>query len=507
MIGRAAIASEKKHSRKFFDYLLAAILGTGILASLVYLTFDNCYQKLAHRSETSTNQVRDNSRSIFDALQTVAHGMQVFYHSSIEVDADQFRLISEKFFAVYSHIRATLWAPRVDKGELSGLSEQAEKEWHLFGFTVKEFDSNGNLRTLSQRPVFFPTVYREPRKGENLRLIGWDLNSPNLLARAVKKAVRTGKPVVSVPQTIGEGFQELSYILVATYKGKQVPRTSKLREIAVTGILGFAIDTEAMLGSVYSEQINAVDFFLQGDNAKSQLLMSVGRQEKSLPWHAFRFKTTRDLQIGVNNISLAVEQYLLLDENDWMMLTGASSLGLTLVVGLLLLVNRSRVIQKYADEINDINVGLEIQVEKRTKELQKKTAEVKAILDSLNQGIFAILENVRIGPQYSRHLEKMLQSNDIAYKDAVDLIFEPLIHSRERLSDIKCLLDSMIGGDYFNFKFNQHLLPREICSNKENVDRIYELDYTPITDEYGSLDKIIVAMRDVTTMRRLHAGT
>jgi len=156
------------------------------------------------------------------------------------------------------------------------------------------------------------------------------------------------------------------------------------------------------------------------------------------------------------------------------------------------------------EELETLNKSLEDKVTERTQELAQKTVDIENMLQNMQQGIFTIMAQQVIHHEYSRYLEEILQTTDIAGRKVMDLLFQDTELGEDALDRIYVALENTIGRNALNFTLNSHLLVREF--NKTLPDgsrRILEVDWNGITDNTKNVTRIMVTLRDVTEIRRL----
>jgi hypothetical protein len=148
--------------------------------------------------------------------------------------------------------------------------------------------------------------------------------------------------------------------------------------------------------------------------------------------------------------------------------------------------------------------------ERHIRDLDRKVAErtrdLQSILNNLQQGIFAIrLEQGRcvMDPDYSPFLHSILGAFDSGHVNPVDLLFHGSLLGNDDRSRIHSSLISMMDGDRIAFDMNSASLPREIERRGDESAKILEIDWDPMVDHEGRIQKILVAVRDVTEFRTL----
>lgn len=156
--------------------------------------------------------------------------------------------------------------------------------------------------------------------------------------------------------------------------------------------------------------------------------------------------------------------------------------------------------------IEEQNRTLEQKVEERTAQLRTKTNDINNMMQNMHQGIFTILPGGKIHPEYSAYLESIVETNEIANIPVMELMFSNTALGGNALSQISAALDAILNEDEMMFDFNRHCLVKEFTKTMpDGRTKIMELDWDPIIDENGNVDKLMATLRDVTALRGLQA--
>jgi predicted ATPase/HPt (histidine-containing phosphotransfer) domain-containing protein len=148
--------------------------------------------------------------------------------------------------------------------------------------------------------------------------------------------------------------------------------------------------------------------------------------------------------------------------------------------------------------------SLEERVDRRTRELAEKNREVAAMLHSIQQGVFTIDEALTIQPQYSGHLAALLGTKDIAGRDCLPLLFGNSNIGADGQRAMRSALEFSFGVAPFIAEVNApHLVRRFQRVGPDGDRRDFEADWTYIADDEGLVHKVLVAVRDVTALKRL----
>jgi GAF domain-containing protein/HPt (histidine-containing phosphotransfer) domain-containing protein len=147
---------------------------------------------------------------------------------------------------------------------------------------------------------------------------------------------------------------------------------------------------------------------------------------------------------------------------------------------------------------------LEDKVAERTRELVDRNRDIAAMLNSMQQGIFTVGENMTIQPQYSAHLEHLLGRTDIAGSDCLHVVFEGSNVGADALEAMRSALMFTLGESSVFAEVNSSHLVREFARVNEHGEvRHFEVDWNPIIDEADIVQRVLVALRDVTVVKHL----
>jgi signal transduction histidine kinase/PAS domain-containing protein len=159
---------------------------------------------------------------------------------------------------------------------------------------------------------------------------------------------------------------------------------------------------------------------------------------------------------------------------------------------------------KMMSVIAEQNATLERRVAERTAQLRQKTQDIQAMLQNMPQGVLTVLPGGAIHPEYSAYLETIFETKEIANKGLMSLVFDGTNLGADVLSQVDAGVFACIGEDEMNFEFNSHVLATEFDKTMPSgAVKSLELSWSPICDANGTIDKLMVCVRDVTEFKRL----
>jgi HPt (histidine-containing phosphotransfer) domain-containing protein/PAS domain-containing protein len=149
-----------------------------------------------------------------------------------------------------------------------------------------------------------------------------------------------------------------------------------------------------------------------------------------------------------------------------------------------------------------MNSELEKQVAQRTEELWKQTKGMSVMLDNINQGICAVDGDFLIQPQHSKRLGDILGTSDLEGRPLTELLFDHCGLGKEQRDMLESTVNAAVGGDGMQLEINEHLLPRLVHFEAMRDQKVLELDWAGIEDKDGTIEKMLVSLRDVTAIRQ-----
>ena len=156
------------------------------------------------------------------------------------------------------------------------------------------------------------------------------------------------------------------------------------------------------------------------------------------------------------------------------------------------------------ETIEEYNRTLEDKVRERTADLQQKNRDIASMMANMQQGLFTITPGGSIHPEYSAYLESIFETERVASRQFSDFMFNKARLSSDEIDQCIAAVDTIVGEDSIMFEFNSHCLPGEMTIRfEDDRQKMLEMDWDPILNEQDEVEKLMVAVRDVTELRAL----
>ncbi|NTX28840.1 MCP four helix bundle domain-containing protein [Burkholderia pyrrocinia] len=150
--------------------------------------------------------------------------------------------------------------------------------------------------------------------------------------------------------------------------------------------------------------------------------------------------------------------------------------------------------------------GMIEKIQENAAQLKQKTADIQAMLQNMQQGILTVVEGGIVHAEYSAYLETIFETNDIAGRDLMALVFDDSAIGADARSQVDAAVHACLGEDSMNFEFNAHLLVNEVAKRMpDGREKWLDLSWSAITDETDTVVRLMLCVRDVTEIRELTA--
>jgi two-component system, chemotaxis family, sensor kinase CheA len=150
--------------------------------------------------------------------------------------------------------------------------------------------------------------------------------------------------------------------------------------------------------------------------------------------------------------------------------------------------------------------GMIEKIQRSSLQLKQKTADIQAMLQNMQQGILTVVDGAVIHAEYSAYLEAIFETQDVAGRSLMDLVFADTDLGADVLSQVDAASHACLGEDAINFAFNEHLLVSEIAKRMpDGRVKVLDLNWSAITDDSDTIVRLMLCVRDVTELRKLAA--
>lgn len=135
------------------------------------------------------------------------------------------------------------------------------------------------------------------------------------------------------------------------------------------------------------------------------------------------------------------------------------------------------------------------------EEVERKTRNIRTMLDHIPQGVMGIVSPGVADHEYSRHLKVILGADQVAGVSLSELLLDHSLLTADDKSRITAALDSILNEDLINFEFNAVQLVTELVLMVEGKPKYLQLDWAPIVNNQGLVEKLQLTLHDYTRMK------
>jgi PAS domain S-box-containing protein len=152
-------------------------------------------------------------------------------------------------------------------------------------------------------------------------------------------------------------------------------------------------------------------------------------------------------------------------------------------------------------------VGTDIHAVKAAqREVNAAFGRVANLLDNMRQAVFVVLANGEIIDPVSRFTAEVF-GEGVVGRNVFDVLYGEIPRGSEQWSGIETVFLATFGSEDFQWDLMADLLPRRIVRTKQRRDgdevTILKVDYCPLRDAQGLMDKLMVVVEDVTKIEHL----
>jgi len=154
-------------------------------------------------------------------------------------------------------------------------------------------------------------------------------------------------------------------------------------------------------------------------------------------------------------------------------------------------------------DMEKLNRNLDLLVHKRKALLRKKSSEIKEIFSNISEGVLVICQDKTIDIEYSDYSTQILNTDIIAGRNAVSVLFDNTDVSEQRKQQLEQTLVQCFGKTITAFEQQSALLIYECTKQGIKGVRDLELVWHPIVDDNNHVNKVLVNVRDKTEINKL----
>ncbi len=151
---------------------------------------------------------------------------------------------------------------------------------------------------------------------------------------------------------------------------------------------------------------------------------------------------------------------------------------------------------KHKAEVIELNASLE-------RKVAEQTRDIRGMLEYTKIGLFSVTEDLSVHKDYARHLETILEDKNVAGEPFLEVLLAKAHIGPDSKQRIMTAIEYSMGEDEMFFEANAGCFPNEMPIKIANREKSIDIDWSPILNDDGKVEKILISLRDVTEMNRL----
>jgi HPt (histidine-containing phosphotransfer) domain-containing protein len=160
------------------------------------------------------------------------------------------------------------------------------------------------------------------------------------------------------------------------------------------------------------------------------------------------------------------------------------------------------------DELRIAQEAIRVHNEQLDQLVKEKTLDIRSIFANIPQAIFAIQRDGRLNAEVSDYFRDLFQPEPLMRaRDLLERIFDQSQLSADQVDQIANAVDFCLDGKSLSFDLNAHVFPHQLIRTIKGEKRSFEMDWDPIVDEGGNIQKLLICMRDTTELNELRIKT
>lgn len=141
------------------------------------------------------------------------------------------------------------------------------------------------------------------------------------------------------------------------------------------------------------------------------------------------------------------------------------------------------------------------------RELNSAYSKVQNLLDNMKQAVFVVVSSGEIIQPVSRHTARLFRQ-EVVGKNVFDVLFRDLPRGEQTYSGLMTAFLTTFGAEEFQWDLMVDLMPRRVlykhdASDPDSGVSVLKVDYCPLYDEHGEMEKLMLIVEDVTKVEQL----
>jgi HPt (histidine-containing phosphotransfer) domain-containing protein/CHASE1-domain containing sensor protein len=479
-----------------------AALGFVLATSFAAVTGVWSYMKAVARDafEGDILKVKQSFYEGVKAAESSIQSLESFSEAIGTIDQERFGRFAGDLMAKQPFLTSAAFYEHVSQSQRDAYEERLRVAGLGDGIVEGGAADHPDIGKATERLDYFPITAVDAGAKQS-SYFGWDVLSDPSRSSALRRAVDSGATVATPSFLLDNGNVAIEVYAPVRSRdtGGQAP---------VIGVVGATFDLTRLLGEArWREGVTIVlSTVLSGDQGFKDIYRSLDREPPRWP-RVGSLESRIEIERFGQRLGLRFEKQLFPGRVNfsllWVALGGCGVLAI-LAFYLVRTYERLEVSHK---KLAEANATLERKVEERTRELVDAHAEIKEILDNLDDVVITVEPDLTVGRTFSASSKRVLGIGEIAGAGLKSLLFKDLDIHEQEASRHMFALDMLSSFDQFQWSISSDELLKVITFRMPNGagERTLSLRYSPVFDG-DTLRKVVVVAADITEILALRAS-
>jgi HPt (histidine-containing phosphotransfer) domain-containing protein/HAMP domain-containing protein len=225
------------------------------------------------------------------------------------------------------------------------------------------------------------------------------------------------------------------------------------------------------------------------------MIFGVNIVSSALLWGALSLYMRRRVIVPIQDLTGSVEAMTKGDLKSWQ---GIAPQALTPHSDELEIL--SQAFRNMGQQLDELVDNLEGKVKERTTTIVLEKQKTQEILNNIGVGIITFNDRLVVGDEYSRHMLTLLDLTPAQIRGASfnELIIDRLSLSADGRHTVHEILCGSLGMPPLSWEMNHANLPSSMVVTIQGIRRYMSLDWYPMLNEYGLVERGMLVIKDQT---------
>lgn len=476
-----------------FIYLAAILI---MCALSLFLAWKYTVRVAQTNFESDVILIRRNFYQGIVSTEQIANIFKSFVEIDMDMNQEKFGKFSSDILKNNAFLNSTHYFACVKDNERLKFEKKLQTE--KLGTTILDTSRNSTegLIPAEKNSIYFPTMAVD-NASKDITYFGWNAYSDKDKKETIDLVIKTKSNQATKSYLLDSGNVAVDIF---------VPILSKKIEKKLLGIVSVTVDLTKLIGDEqWRRNVEIIlTTTLRGDKVEKSIFRQVDTESRN-KLILTTLRIDNQVQQFGQVFGLIIQRDLILPRiNFGIIILTLIGCIILVILALYLLFTHEKLIESNL-KLSDANEFLETRVLERTNELSLAHAQIKEVLDNLDDVVLTLTPNLKIEGTYSPASLRILGVDSIIHKDLRDILFSSLDKYNEKEHRHLSTLEIIETFNEFQWSLSVDDLLNVVSLKINNELRTLTVRYSPIFLN-DQLQKIILVATDITEILTLKAN-